>query len=191
MTGTDQKSSRAVFIRTPRLTLREHRPDDLEPLHAILSEPAATWYLPDLYKTDIAETKAYLHSVMRDVEAPMRLRFNLIVAKRESGEVIGSVSLHVIDSAPDGAHYGLGYFIRPDRWNQGFGTEAARAALAFIFGANAWRVSASCVADNLASRRVLEKCGMTQEGLLRAHTWHDGQWKDCAVYAILRRAWPT
>ena len=25
-----------------------------------------------------------------------------------------------------------------------------------------------------------------QEGLLRAHTWHDGQWKDCAIYGRLK-----
>ena len=99
---------------------------------------------------------------------------------------LGSIGLHVIESAPRGAHYGLGYFIRPDRWNQGIATEAARAALGFILAGNACRVSASCLAENIGSRRVLEKCGMRQEGMLKAHTWHDGRWKDCAVYAILR-----
>ena len=56
----------------------------------------------------------------------------------------------------------------------------------FIFNNGAARVSASCLAENLASRRVLEKCGFVQEGRLKAHTWHDGEWKDCAVYRLLR-----
>ena len=94
--------------------------------------------------------------------------------------------LHLIEGVSDGAHYGLGYFIRPDAWNRGVATEAARAALGFMFRGNACRVSASCLAENLGSRRVAEKCGMTQEGLLKAHTWHVGQWKDCAVYRLLK-----
>ena len=125
MTGIIDESTHTHNIRleTPRLVLREHRPEDLEPLHAILSDAAVTWYLPGMRKETLEET------------------------------------------------------------------EASRAALDFIFGINACRVSASCLAENLGSRRVAEKCGMTQEGLLKAHTWHDGRWKDCAVYRLLREEW--
>ena len=175
-----------VRLETDSLVLREHKPDDLAPLHAILSDPAATWNIPEMYKPDIWETEAYLRSVMRDAGLTNRMRYNLIVEEKATGELAGSVGLHVIDGAECGAHYGLGYFIRPDLWNRGYATEAARAALDFIFGGNACRVSASCLAENIGSRRVAQKCGMTQEGLLKAHTWHDGRWKDCAVYAILR-----
>ena len=180
------EQSRNVRLETPRLIVREHRLEDLVPLHAILSDPAATWYLPFMHKAAIGETEAYLRSVMRDAERPIRQRYNLIVEDRTTGDVLGSVGLHVIDGTAEGAHYGLGYFLRPDSWNRGYTTEAARAALRFIFGGNARRVSASCLAENLGSRRVAEKCGMTQEGLLKAHTWHDGQWRDCAVYRLLR-----
>ena len=179
-------SVKTIRLETPRLILREHRLSDLAALHGMLSDVAVTWYLPDMHREDIAETEAYLRSVMRDSEVALRMRYNLIVEERETGEAVGSVGLHMIDSASDGAHYGMGYFIRSDRWNLGYATEAARAALEFVFGANAWRVSASCLAENIGSRRVLEKCGMTQEGLMKAHTWHDGKWKDCAVYGRLR-----
>ena len=172
MTGITELSSytHSVYLETPRLVLREHCSEDLEPLHAILSDPAVTWYLPGMFKREPVETEAYLRSVMRDAESHHRLRYNLAVTDAATGRLLGSVGLHVIESAPRGAHYGLGYFIRLD----------------FIFGGNACRVSASCLAENIGSRRVAEKCGMTQEGLLKAHTWHDGQWKDCAVYAILK-----
>lgn len=188
MTGiiADSFNTHAVRLKTERLLLREHTAGDLEPLHAILSNPAATWYLPGMHKNELVETEAYLRSVMRDADSHHRLRYNLAVEDGKTGALLGSVSLHVIESVPQGAHYGLGYFLRPDVWNQGYATEAARAALAFIFQGNACRVSASCLAENIGSRRVAEKCGMTQEGLLRAHTWHDGQWKDCAVYRLLR-----
>ena len=173
-------------LETPRLALREHAPGDLNPLHAMLSDPATTLYIPDMRKDELAETEAYLRSVMRDDEAHTRLRYNLIVQLREGGEVAGSVGLHMIDGNARSAHYGLGYFVRRDLWNRGCATEAVRAALDAFFAGDAWRVTASCLAENLGSRRVLEKCGFAQEGLLRAHTWHDGQWKDCAIYGRLK-----
>ena len=179
-------NTHALLLQTPRLILREHLPGDLQPLYAMLSDPATTWYLPDLYHADIAQTEAYLHSVMRDAEAHTRLRYNLIVQETSSGEAVGSVGLHIIEGGEDGAHYGLGYFIRRDRWNHGYASEAVAAALRFIFSADACRVSATCLAENLGSRRVLEKAGFHQEGLLKKHTWHDGSWKDCAVYRLLK-----
>lgn len=179
-------NTHALLLETPRLILREHAPGDLLPLHAMLSDPATTWYLPDMRKEHLAETEAYLRSVMRDDEANTRLRYNLMIVEKASGEAAGSVGLHVIDGGEFGAHYGLGYFVRRDLWNRGYATEAVGAALDFIFSADACRVSASCLAENLGSRRVLEKCGFTQEGLLKRHTWHDGTWKDCAVYGRLK-----
>lgn len=188
MNGTQQNADNAHPVRllTPRLLLREHDPDDLTALHGMLSDPATTWYIPDMYRADRSETESYLRSVMQDAGASLRVRYNLIVEERSSGAAVGSVGLHVIDSGGEGAHYGLGYFLRRDRWNLGYATEAAGAALDYIFACNARRVTASCLAENLSSRRVLEKCGFTQEGLLKQHTWHDGAWKDCAVYGRLK-----
>ena len=122
---------------------------------------------------------------MRDIDAAPRMRYNLAITDRE-GDYLGEINLHYIDGTPEDAHCGLGYFIRHDRWNLGIATEAVAAASKFIFENGASRLSAACLAENLASRRVLEKCGFTQEGLLKAYRWHDGMWRDCAVYRLLR-----
>lgn len=180
------RASRNLRLETPRLLLREHRPDDLKPLHAILSDPAATWYLPFMRKEELTETESYLRSAMRDRERPVRVRYNLAVEDKADGALLGSVGLHVIDGTAEGAHYGLGYFIRPESWNMGYATEAVREALRFMFLGNACRVSASCLAENLGSRRVAEKCGMKQEALLLSHTWHEGAWRDCVMYRLLK-----
>ncbi len=177
-----------LWLTTPRLILREHRAEDLQALHAMLSDPATTWYIPDMRKGDLAETDAYLRSVMRDAHVCPRLRYNLIIEEKTTGHVAGSVGLHVIEGEAGSVHYGLGYFVRRDLWNAGCATEAVRAALDYILALDAHRVTASCLAENIGSRRVLEKCGFVQEGLLRAHTWHDGEWKDCAVYGRLKEA---
>ena len=177
-----------IRIETPRLILREHRPEDLLPLHAILHDPAVTWSIQSMYREAPEDTDGYLRSVLNDQNAMPRLRYNLAIADSED-RCVGEVGLHFIDGTMDDGCWGLGYYLRQDLWNQGFATEAARAALGFIFSRGASRVSASCLAENLGSRMVLWKCGFTREGLLKAHTWHDGRWKDCAVYRLLKSEW--
>jgi len=60
----------------------------------------------------------------------------------------------------------LGYsFLRP-LWGQGYATEAAGALLAWIYrAAPVDHVIGFAVAENLASRRVLEKAGMVLTGV--------------------------
>ena len=174
-----------ILFETPRLILRDHVSLDLVPLHAALSDPKVTWYLPSLHRDEVGETLSYLIGCMRDIDAAPRMRYNLAITDRE-GDYLGEINLHYIDGTPENAHCGLGYFIRADRWNEGIATEAVHAAAGFIFENGASRLSASCLAENIGSRRVLEKCHFTQEGLLKAHTWHDGAWRDTAVYRLLK-----
>ena len=178
-----------IRFETPRLLLREHAVSDLAPLHAILNDPAVVWYLPDLCMSEPGDTQAYLESVMRDRLFEHRERCNLAVERRATGELIGSVGFHVIDRQENSAHYGLGFFMRSDLWNMGYTSEAVRAALSILFSGDGFRVTASCLGENLGSRRVLEKCGFSQEGLMAEHTLHNGQWKDCALYGILKKEW--
>ena len=59
----------------------------------------------------------------------------------------------------------LGYWLGRPHWRQGFATEAAQAVVDLAFmtlGSDC--VSAKCRAINLASRRVLEKCGFQPRG---------------------------
>lgn len=174
-----------IRIQTPRLTLREHRMEDAAALHAILSDPAATWYIPAMRRERLEDTESYLCAALRDARAFPRLRYNLAIAG-EGDACIGEVGLHLIDGPADAGCWGIGYYLRPDLWNRGYGTEALGAALDFAFDLGARRISASCLAENLSSRTVLWRCGFTREATLIAHTWHDRRWKDCVVYRLLR-----
>jgi RimJ/RimL family protein N-acetyltransferase len=56
----------------------------------------------------------------------------------------------------------LGYRLRREVWGRGYATEGARALIRKGFtDLGAQRVVASAFRANLASRRVMEKCGMT------------------------------
>ena len=51
------------------------------------------------------------------------------------------------------------------------------------------RVRARANAENLGSRRVMEKLGMSLEGQLRQDSFERGELHDEVVYGLLRNEW--
>jgi ribosomal-protein-alanine N-acetyltransferase len=106
---------------------------------------------------------------------------------RESGEVVGAIT---ITAQKEHGRASLGYWCAVAHWGRGYATEAVRAVIDYGFrdlGLN--RVWAQCYGDNPASRRVLEKVGMTYEGCLRQHSFRLGRFADGLQFGILRSEW--
>ena len=86
----------------------------------------------------------------------------------------------------------IGYIFNPAFHNKGYASEAAYAMITYAFTElGAHRVIGHCNPDNIPSWRVLEKCGMRKEGLLRKNAYFrkdkDGkpEWTDTYEYAML------
>ena len=58
----------------------------------------------------------------------------------------------------------IGYVIHPDHQGNGYCTEAVKAAICELFRIGFRKVSAGYFEGNVKSRRVMEKCGMTESG---------------------------
>jgi [ribosomal protein S5]-alanine N-acetyltransferase len=75
-------------------------------------------------------------------------------------------------------------------WRQGYATEAAGAVVAWaVSNPDIYCVWAVCDVENTASARVLEKLGLTREGVLRRWLRHPNispEPRDCYVYARVR-----
>lgn len=83
----------------------------------------------------------------------------------------------------------IGFFIDRDHEGRGYMTEAVKATLGFVFHhLKAYRVSAECDETNARSIRVLERCGMTREGLLRKNKRNtDGTISGTLHYGLLKQ----
>lgn len=102
------------------------------------------------------------------------------------GRAVGSVSLE-----KQGDVYcksaELGYWLAPSYWGRGVMTEAASRLCKEGFARwDICRIFAEPFAENAASRRVLEKCGFVQEGLLRRSVWKNGRMHDSCLYGLIR-----
>ncbi len=103
---------------------------------------------------------------------------------KETGRLIGILSLF---DERDGACE-IGYGIGSRFWNRGYATEAVRRFLEYLFREKGMRtVYASFFTGNDASRRVMEKCGMTYDHFSEKELSYLGVERDLTYYAIHRK----
>ena len=108
------------------------------------------------------------------------------VVLKDSGAFVGTCGMDA-GYAPEHARAELGYVLSREHWGRGLMPEAVRAVIRFGFGRMGLnRVQARCIAENVASARVMEKTGMAYEGTLRESEFIKGAYRDMKLYSILR-----
>ena len=84
----------------------------------------------------------------------------------------------------------LGVRLLAEHRGRGIGTIAQRQLIDLFFRhTTAHRVEAGTDVENLAEQHVLEKLGMTRDGVSRGAQWRDGRWHDVCLYSVLRAEW--
>ena len=98
--------------------------------------------------------------------------------------LVGRVALTGIERGPFRSCH-LGYFIDHRFSGRGHATAAVRLMLRRAFDElGLHRVEAACMPANLASIRVLRKCGFRTEGLARSYLCINGVWEDHRRFAV-------
>ena len=133
------------------------------------------------YPYTIADAEAYIDSCLAADEDSA-----LCYAIELDGQAAGSIGLfRGSDVYLRCAE--LGYWLAEEYWGRGVMTDAVRQICAEGF--QKWdiaRIYAEPFADNLGSRRVLEKAGFTLEGTMRRGAYKNGVLRDWCMYALLR-----
>ena len=84
----------------------------------------------------------------------------------------------------------IGYWVGIPFQGRDYATQAVARSLEIAFGEMGMeKIEACAFLGNLASRRVLEKCGFVQEGLTRKAVLKRGRWLDEWVFGITREEW--
>ncbi|HUG15709.1 MAG TPA: GNAT family N-acetyltransferase [Thermomicrobiales bacterium] len=170
-------------LETPRLILREFVAADAPVMAAYWHDPRYRRFYPDYDDSDAFVHDLVATFITAQADDP-RHRFQLAVTLRDDGRFIGNCGIRI--NNPELCEANIGYEINPACWSQGLATEAATAILDFGFDElQMRRVWAECVADNIASARVLSKLGMRQEARFVDHQWFRGRWWDTLIFAIL------
>lgn len=103
----------------------------------------------------------------------------------DAGAVIGMINTNAIEEVHRNTEIDI-VIGHPAYRERGYGTDALREFLRFLFGTvGLHRVWLSTYEYNARARRVYEKLGMVQEGILREADLVDSRWVNDIVYAIL------
>ena len=145
------------IIETSRLILREFVLDDADALELVLSDPETMRFYPAPF--DRAGVEQW---IARNQQRYVKHGHGLwAMVLKASGEMVGDCGL-TVQEVDEVGEVEIGYHVRRDLWGQGLATEAARACRDFAFGRlPVERVISLIRPENLPSRRVAEKNGMT------------------------------
>lgn len=173
-------------LLTPRLLLRPFEIEDAPAVQRLAGDRAIadlTLNIPHPYEDGMAALWISTHRAKSEAGELA----NFAATLRPTGEVIGAIGLS-INRRFDRAE--LGYWIGKPYWNLGYCTEAGLAVLEYGFTKlNLNRIHSTHLSRNPASGRVMEKLGMSREGLLRQHTRKWETFEDLVLFAILKQDW--
>ena len=165
-------------LEAERLRIRPFEPErDAEPMHELWGDPEAMRFIPGGARATVDETRGRLETLQARASDGWGF---WAIDERESGRPVGGVGLFPLNWK--GPEIELAYHVVPSAWNRGYASEAAATALAAAWDNGLDRVVAVAMSGNVASRRVMEKLGMSLEGPARYRDF------DVVRYSIARPA---
>jgi len=171
-------------VTSTAITLRRADVRDVEFLHRLRAEPSVRQYQP-IAQRSIAELRTQLQRRARDtLDTTFAGKAQWIILADDASA--GWMTLDV--TSREHAIASVGYSLSPAFRGRGIASGALRQVVALAFdpeGLALHRLEANVAVANIASQRVLEAAGFTQEGIARGLLRIAGAWVDHYRYGIL------
>lgn len=146
-------------LESPRLLIRPCHLKDADALFRYRADPEVMKFLPSGADKSLENTRRV---IQRYIDHQRQYGFSKwVLVLKSTQRIIGDAGLLFLEEV---SGFELGYRIAPERWSNGFATEAGRTWLNAAFSRfGLTRVFAFAHPDNVASIRVLAKLGMKIE----------------------------
>ena len=170
-------------IQTARLRLRAFQPNDAENVFAYARNPNVLRHTTGITPTELAETQKFVDGLVNQPAGA----YARAICLNTSPRVIGEVEFGI----PDGATGSIDYALAEEHWNHGIITEAARAVLDWAFRTHPTlqAVTTAAMTVNVASIRVLQKCGMEFQRYAQEKWAKFADPVELAVYSVSKQMW--
>jgi ribosomal-protein-alanine N-acetyltransferase len=144
------------IIITPQLTLRALENSDVKSLYRIYQTEGALQFFPNPQPPPIERLGQFINH--QQDHWKKHAYGNWAITLPGKTEIIGWAGLQYL---PETGETEVGYLLDRQFWGRGFATQAAWASLQFGFERFDFdKIIGLVHPDNLASQRVLEKCGL-------------------------------
>lgn len=171
-------------LETERMILRRIKAEDYKQMYEKWAcKEECSRFFPWSSATDM---EAYKNKVLNWVDSYKDgLYFNWLIELKESKESIGIINLHDVDAEQETAE--TSFILAPEHWGKGLMTEALQCVLWYAFESlELKRVCADVFKGNVASEKVLEKCGFRREAVVKEKYVKDGNSFDATLYGVFR-----
>ena len=144
-------------LQTNRLTLRPLLPGDAETLHHIYQSEGVLRYFPNPLPPPLEIVQRFVTGQQAHWETHGYGDWGILPEGAQT--IIGWVGMQYL---PELNETEVGFLLDRPYWGKGYATEAAQASVCFGFKHFSLdHIIALVHSENLASQRVIEKCGMT------------------------------
>ena len=168
-------------IKTERLLLRPFELSDAPKVREMAGEKAiadTTLNIPYPYEKGMAEEWISTHQPKFETGELA----NFAVVLKATHELVGAIGLTINKKFKRAE---LGYWIGRQYWNNGYCTEAGHAIIKYGFdNLDLHKIIATYLTRNPASGKVMEKLGMTKEGIFKEHVIKWEKFEDLISYGI-------
>ncbi len=164
------------LIKTKRLGLRLLEEGDIELLSKLESDPKVRSYFHPIDVQTREEIESKLGKFVLSYEEERLPWF--VIFELDSNEYVGRIGFWQYKTG----ELEFGFALHKDFWGQGFGTEAVSATLMWAKeNIDNSDIIAVVTMNNVASSRVLEKCGM------QVYKIDLDQGEECRFYRLMNR----
>lgn len=162
------------------IRLRPPREEDIPAIIAACQDPEiARWTMVPAPYTD-EDARAFVRGTHRPGGDP---EIALVIVDAATDDLLGAIGMRIDGAAGVGD---VGYWVKRDARGRGVATRAVRLLATWGFAARGLaRIELLAATENGASRRVAERAGFTQEGILRARLPGSDGRLDAALYSLL------
>lgn len=175
-----------IIIKSDRLYIRDHKIEDLEPYHRLISDRESMLYLPDLYSSKKIESERSLRSAIDESLLGKERKNFFFGIFLKDGTYLGEIGYTVtsVDNLGEKMVH-LGYFIYRDFWNMGYVSEAVGIVIDYAFkDGHVRKIETGCLVLNKYSERIMKKFGFQRETYKKDHQFLDGRWMDRVEYGL-------
>ena len=103
-------------------------------------------------------------------------------------KIVGTIGLHQFDTANKSIQ--TGYWLAKNAQGKGIATRCCRILIDYVFDElKLNRVQINCNVENIKSRAIPERLGFKLEGIHRQVEWLNEEFRDWAIYAMLKEDW--
>lgn len=176
------------LIETPRLRLRKLSMRDATDVFEYASVPEVAEHVTWEHHRNISDSMHFLRIMIQQYDDGTPSPWGII--DKSIGKLIGTIGFHVW--SPPNAYAEVGYALSKHYWNQGIMTEAYKEVIKFGFERMKLnRIETTCKLANTASEKVMLKCGMKYEGIMRKKLYAKGEYHDLKLYSLLKIEWES